>query len=158
MKKLLFLIALTLIGCENYTTNQETKVIEKKVIVHDTIIKYRTHKCSTEYGVEAEEVNGKTHVFEIRRKRTDEIVFYLEPIVIYNNIKKYYGGKTTIPESDMCRHWKDQHIIGCYITATYDGKHRSFFKEWPDSEFYLIETVSDGLTPAVNTVNVFPQI
>jgi len=155
MKKLLFLTALALIGCDNYTPNQEPKVIEKKVIVHDTITKYMTHECSKEYGVEATEVNGNTYVFEIHNKRTDEIVFYLQPMVIWNQITKA-GGKTRIAESDMCKHWKDQHIIGCYVQARVKGKNISFSKEWPDSEFYLVETYSIGVSPAVNTLNFLP--
>lgn len=152
MKKLLLLTALTLIGCENFNTTQEPKIIEKKVIVHDTITKYMTHECSKEYGVEATEVNGKTYVFEIHSKRTGEIVFYLQPFVFSNQVKKA-GGKTIVAESDMCGHLKNSHTIYCGVDAKFDEKVLTFFKEWPESEFYLIETYSIGISPAVNTVN-----
>lgn len=151
MNKLILcsMLAVGLCGCENETVVRE---VVKHTVVHDTIVKYRTHECSKEYGVDAAPVDGNTYVFEIHSKKTDEIVFYLQPLVLWNQIKKA-GGKTRIAESDMCKHWKDQHTIGCYVEATVKGKNISFFKEWPDSEFYLIETYSMGISPAVNTVN-----
>lgn len=155
MNKLIIgtMIAVGLCGCENETIVRE---VVKQTVVHDTIVKYETHECSKEYGVDADPVDGKTYVFEIHSKRTDEIVFYLQPIVIWNQITKA-GGKTTIAESDMCRHWKDQHTIGCYVEATVKGESISFYKEWPDAEFYLVETYSIGMFPTVNTVNFIPS-
>lgn len=155
MNKLILgtMLAVGLCGCGNELPVRE---VVKQTIVHDTIVKYRTHECSKEYGVDADAVNGNTYVFEIHSKRTDEIVFYLQPLVIWNQITKA-GGKTTIAESDMCRHWKGQHTIGCYVEATIKGKSISFYKEWPDAEFYLVETYSMGMFPAVNTVNFIPS-
>ena len=74
MKKLIIgtILAVGLCGCEN--ENVVVREVVKQTVVHDTIVKYITHECSKEYGVEATEVNGNTYVFEIHNKRTDEIV------------------------------------------------------------------------------------
>lgn len=162
MKKLLFLVALALIGCENYTTNQESKVIEKGVIVHDTITKYLTHECSKEYGVKATETDyGETHVFEIHNKRTDEIVFYLQPLVIINDAKKVAqkekaGGK--LSTQAKCKHDMQSHTIYCGVLAKLDDKVLiNFLKVWPESEFHLIETYNYGTNLVGNTITIFPR-
>jgi len=160
MKKLLFLTALALIGCENYTTNQESKVIEKEVIVHDTITKYLTHECSKEYGVKATLTEkGESHVYEIHSKRTNEIIFYLQPLVILDELKKVgQKEKAHGKFSAKCEHDMKSHTIYCGASANLNEKVIiNFLKEWPDSEFYLIESYNYGSYLDDSTITVFPR-
>lgn len=136
MKKLLFLTALTLIGCENYTTNLEQKVIEKIVIVHDTITKYRTYECSKNMDIETTEVNGETWVVEIHKKSNDEIVYYIQPTLIKQRIEKQGGSNFEF----VHRIDKDNEDLYVSIRFKTGKKEHEFYKTWPQSNYYMVET------------------
>lgn len=148
MKKLLFLTALALIGCDNYTTGQESNLIEKKVVVHDTITKYRTHECSREYGVSEEIVDGDSWVVEIRKKRDDEIVYYVQPLLIAKRINEQ-GGSNFNFDSYVDKVGKDLFIYISFITGK--EKH-SFYKVWPQSNYYMVETHKEGFNAGSLTI------
>lgn len=149
MKKLLFLTALTLIGCENYTTNQEQKVIEKRVIVHDTITNYMTHECSKEYGVETTEVNGETWVVEIHKKSNDEIVYYIQPTLIKQRIEKQGGSNFEF----VHRIDKDDEDLFVAIRFKTGKKEHEFYKTWPQSNYYMVETYIKDFAAGSLTIN-----
>lgn len=149
MKKLLFLTALTLIGCENYTTNQQPIVIEKKLIVHDTITNYMTHECSKEYGVETTKVNGETWVVEIHKKSNDEIVYYIQPTLIKQSIEKQGGSNFEF----VHRIDKDDEDLFVAIKFKTGKKEHEFYKTWPQSNYYMVETYNKNFDAGSLTIS-----
>ena len=126
-------------------TQPIVQYIVKQETVHDTVWK------NNSFSIKPSKSFGFRMIEEIHSKRTDEIVFYIEPNVIQNNVNKS-GGKLTenFTKSDnMCEILKKV-IICTYGYKDEEGNYQEFYKEFPTDNFYLITTATDvsydGLT------------
>ncbi len=135
---LLLVIIFLQIKIDNTVSNTQP-IIVKQETVHDTVWKNK------DFSIKPKKPFGYSIIHEIHSKRTDEIVFYIEPNIVEENVKKSGGKKLTRisqHSDDMCEVLKKE-IICMYSYADRDNKYHEFYKEFPSEQFYMITTVTD---------------